>query len=166
MSKSLDTLSEDLTPEAVVETLLAKPGRFIWMGIDGRVSNPFLNAASLAQIEQWLLDDYHTRLEILTGNDHSLVRAVPQLRGLKERLSSRIDVRVLGHDTDTFSGDWHINGEWLLTERDGVLYRNGIDTTLWQMSAHAPAEMRRLQRNHAQLWEHAVPSTELRSMTI
>lgn len=166
MSKTLEVLAEDASLEATVGLLLQRPGRYVWVGLDGKVNNPFFSSTSLRQIEQWLLNDHHTALQILVASDHSLVRAVPQLRELIQHLSSRIEVRVLGSDSDTFSGDWHIQGEWLLTDRGGVLYRSSIENNIWQSAMHAPAAMRRLQRAHAQIWEHATPSAELRSMTI
>ena len=56
--------------------------------------------------------------------------------------------------------------EWLLTDRGGILTRRGPEAREWFGAAHAPFDMRRLQRTHAALWEPALPASELRELRL
>ncbi len=166
MATQLESIPDLESADAHVQLLLAKPGRTIWMAVDGRVSNPFLTPLTVRLIERWLLDDHHASVQILTTFDHGVIRAVPHLRGLADHLPSRISMRVLDPKSENFTGEWRIQGEWLLTESGGVLYRNSVENNEWSGALYAPAEMRRMQREHSRLWENALPSSELRSMHI
>ncbi len=166
MATPLESISDLESVDAHVQMLLANPGRNIWMAVNGRVSNPFLTPLTLRMIERWLLDDHHTSVQILTTFDHGVIRSVPHLRPLADHLPSRIAMRMLDPKAENFSGEWRIHGEWLLTQAGGVLYRNSVENNDWSGAVYAPAEMRRLQREHARLWDNAIPSSEMRSMHI
>lgn len=166
MATPLESIPDLESVASQVQVLLARPGRTIWMAVNGRVANPFLTPLTVRLIERWLLADHHTSVQILTTFDHGVIRAAPHLRGLADHLPSRISMRVLDPKAENFSGEWRIQGEWLLTESGGVLYRTSVENNDWSGSLNAPAEMRRMQREHSRLWENALPSSELRSMHI
>lgn len=166
MAQQLESIPDLDSIGTHAQMLLAKPGRHVWMAVDGRLSNPFLTPFTVKLLERWLLDDHHTSVQILTTFDHGVVRAVPQLRALAEHLPSRITMRTLDPKAESFSGDYRIQGEWLLTRAGGVLHRHSVENDDWSGALYAPGAMRKLQRTHALLWEHALPSTELRSMPI
>lgn len=166
MSSQLQNLPDPETVASHAELLISKPGRSIWMAVNGHANTPILTSYTIKLLERWLLDDHHGSVQILTAYDHGVIRNTPQLRTLAEHLPSRVAMRVLDPDAETFVGEYRINGEWLLTESGGALYRQTVDSSAWTGAIYAPAPMRRLQREHERLWEHALPSSELRSMHI
>lgn len=166
MPTPLDALNSFEAAQAAVHLALRSPGRAIWAGLDGESPNPFFDTRSVGMIERWLLDDHRAELQILVARDRALLAKAPALVTLARRLSSRVGIRVLDPEAEDFSGEWHIHGEWFLSDAGAVVYRINKDSTAWQGSANAPMEMRRLQKNHAGLWEHALPSSETRSLSI
>lgn len=166
MANPLESVPTLEAASQMASTLLSAPGKTVWMAIDGSTINPFLSTTNIQTLERRLLDDYRFELFILTANDHGLLRANPTLRPLADHLPSRVKVRTLDPKAETFTGDWYIRSEWLLTDAGGVLYRNSIGSTEWYGSERAGSEVRRLQMQHEELWNHAQPSSELRSMHI
>ncbi len=166
MTTQLQNLPDPESVTSHISMLISKPGRTIWIAVSGRASTPILTPHTVNLMERWLLDDHRANVQILTSYDHGVLRDTPHLRTLGEHLPSRVAMRVLDPDAETFVGEFRLHGEWLLTESGGALYRQSVDTTAWSGAIYAPGAMRRLQREHARLWENALPSSELRSMHI
>ena len=140
--------------------LLATPGRQVWAAVYGPPPLLFLDAGAVAMLQGWLLSEPRAQLQVLTDDDRELARQAPQFVALARRLSSRIAVRRQPPRAEP------LPAEWLLTDRGGILTRRGPEAREWFGAAHAPFDMRRLQRTHAALWEPALPASELRELRL
>lgn len=111
-------------------------------------------------VKQLLLMQRYAHLRVLVVEPQQATRAPHALLELGRLLTSRIEFREVA------PGRPAPPDEWLLADGRLLLERNGNEAVDARLFRDDPATARERQRRFDNLWDHAVPSAELRRLRL
>ncbi len=123
--------------------------------LDPRIydQQPFLDA-----LHRLALHSQRSQVRILLVDNHRLVKYNHRLLELARRLTSRIELRrPIAEYAE--HGD-----EYLLADQRGYLYREHAGEYEGIADFHAPLEVRRLEEQFQEAWEHSQPDSDLQRL--
>lgn len=125
--------------------------------LDARV---FGDASFAEAVKQFLLLQRNARLRVLVVQAQAAVRAPHALVELGRLMASRVEFREFAPSKPTPSE------EWLLADGRLLLERNGHEVLEARLLREDPSTARERQRRFDNLWDHALPSAELRRLRL
>lgn len=166
MSEALPTLAPVVTLTGRIEFLAAARrllsdtrynASLLTQELDPRI---FGDVSFVDATRQFLLLHRHARLRVLVARPQRAARGPHGLVDLARLLASRVEFRefATGRPVPT--------EEMLLADGRLLLERNGADALEARLIRDDPPTARERQRRFDNLWDHAVPSSELRRLRI
>lgn len=163
-------------PEEVVAASVTLTGRNEFLSAARRlIADTRYNASLLTQqldprvfgdahfaeaVKQFLLLHAHARFRVLVAQPKLAVRGPHALVDLGRLLASRVEFREFGPQQSIPAS------EMLLADGRLLLERNSADALEARLTRNDPLVARERQRQFDALWDHAVPSIELRRLRI
>ncbi|MDO9454363.1 MAG: hypothetical protein Q7J29_16100 [Stagnimonas sp.] len=120
----------------------------------------FGDATFADAVKQFLLLQRNARLRVLVAQPQLAVRGPHALVDLGRLLASRVEFREFA------PGKIAPAEEMLLADGRLLLERNSADALEARLIREDPATARERQRRFDNLWDHAVPSIELRRLSL
>jgi hypothetical protein len=123
--------------------------------LDSRLYN---NSEFTSAVRQFALRSQYARVRILVRDSSPAVKSGHRLIELAQRLSSFIEVRVPDIQHSNY------NSAFMVVDSTGYLFRDQADMYTAQCSFADRNYSREITRKFDDMWEHAIPDINFRSM--
>jgi predicted GNAT family N-acyltransferase len=141
--------------------LIAQARRRLWLYTRDLDALLYGTPDALAAIKAFALRSRESQIRVLLHDPRLPVHEGHGLIALSHRLPSRIDMRVIGEEPDT-----QYAGAFLAEDSGGYLFRPVGSRFEGTADLHGPGRQRQLRDYFEQVWERALPSPELRPVSL
>lgn len=141
--------------------LVAQARRRLWLYTRDLDALLYATPDMLQAIKAFAIGNREAQVRVLLHDPTGPVRDGHGLIALAHRLPSRISMRVIEEEPDT-----QYAGAFLLDDTGGYLFRPLGSRFEGTADLHGPGRQRQLRDYFEQVWERAVPSPELRAISL